>query len=202
MVTDSRSPSRSRSRSPKREKKSSRRRRDSPSSSRSRSRTPPRKRSRSGDRRAGSGSPDRSRGDARKNHDGTYKKNTEVSNVVGVFGMSLRTEERDLERKFGKFGKIEKCVLVWNHRERRSRGYGFVTFEDEQDAADAVEAMNGKEVDGRALRVDFSFTKKGNPPRSRRDYSRSPPRRRRSRSPPRRRRSRSRSPRRDRDRRR
>lgn len=184
MVTDSRSPSRSRSRSPRRSRKKKSRRDDSGSS-----RSPSKDRSRSKSR-------DRSDGNPNKNRDGTYKKNSAVSKVIGVFGMSLRTDERELEYQFKKYGKVEKCVIVWNHRDNRSRGYGFVYMEEEDDAADAVDALNGKDIDGREVRVDFSYSKQGNPPKPRR--SRSPDRRRRrSRSPPRRRRSRDRS--RDRD---
>lgn len=127
-----------------------------------------------------------------------HKKNENPSKVVGVFGMDWQTDDRYLEEKFSKFGRIEKCVVVWNHSARRSRGYGFVTFEDVESATDAVETMNGKMFDGREIRVDYSFTKEGH--NNRRDRSRSRERRRsRSRSP-RRRRSRSRDRRRSRSR--
>jgi len=121
--------------------------------------------------------------------------------------MSTRTEERDLERAFGKFGEIKKINIIYNMRERISRGYAFLTFERIDDAIEAVERMNGKELDGREIRVDFSFTKAGHKrtpgeykgrrdqsydSRYRRDRSRSRDRRRsRSRSRDRRRRSRS-----------
>lgn len=75
--------------------------------------------------------------------------------------MSTRTEERDLERAFGKFGEIKKINIIYNMRERISRGYAFLTFERIDDAIEAVERMNGKELDGREIRVDFSFTKAG-----------------------------------------
>ena len=37
--------------------------------------------------------------------------------------MDYGTDERTLERKFGKFGRVEKAVIVWSHEYRRSRGY-------------------------------------------------------------------------------
>jgi len=75
--------------------------------------------------------------------------------------MSTRTDERDLEDAFKKYGEVEKINIVYNMRERMSRGYGFLTFYDLESAKEAVERMNGKELDGRNIRVDFSLTKSG-----------------------------------------
>jgi len=134
----------------------------SPRRSRSRSRDRrPRSRSRSGGRRDRSGSREKFR-DPNRLPDGSYKTNLEnPSNVIGVFGMSYYTDDRTLEDKFSKFGRIERCTVVWSHMYNRSRGYGFVTYRDERDAAAAVKEMNGRTLDGREIRVDFSFSKDG-----------------------------------------
>merc|ERR1711881_308359 len=134
--------------------------------SRSYSRSPRRDRSRSRSRdrrrRSRSGSRDRKFRDPRRNEDGTYKTNlANPSSVIGVFGVSYSTDERTLERKFEKFGRIEKCTLVWSHMYNRSRGYGFITYRDARDAKEAVEEMNGRTLDGREIRVDYSFSKDG-----------------------------------------
>jgi len=42
-----------------------------------------------------------------------------VSNVLGVFGLSVRTRERDLEDEFGKYGDVEKVIIVYDQRVRR-----------------------------------------------------------------------------------
>jgi len=39
-----------------------------------------------------------------------------VSNVLGVFGLSVRTRERDLEDEFGKYGDVEKVIIVYDQR--------------------------------------------------------------------------------------
>jgi len=75
--------------------------------------------------------------------------------------MSSRTDERELEKEFGEFGKIETVSVIYNRTTRESRGFGFITFEDKRDAVEAVDRMNGKRLDGREIRVDFSFTKDG-----------------------------------------
>jgi len=41
-----------------------------------------------------------------------------VSNVLGVFGLSVRTRERDLEDEFGKYGDVEKVIIVYDQRVR------------------------------------------------------------------------------------
>lgn len=190
------------------DKHSSRSRSASKSRSRSRSESRSRSRSRSASRDRSPaldrhGNPRRSprrqrearesRRDApRRDADRPHKTNDKPSRVIGVFGMSYRTDEREIEYKCSKYGKVENVVLIWNNQLNRSKGYAFVTFEDIEDAKDCVEKMNGKEIDGREVRVDFSFTQQGHKrDERRRDRSRSRDRRRRSRSRDRRRRSRS-----------
>lgn len=38
------------------------------------------------------------------------------SNVLGVFGLSIRTQERDLDDEFGRFGRVEKVTIVYDQR--------------------------------------------------------------------------------------
>ncbi|XP_044125221.1 cold-inducible RNA-binding protein A-like [Bufo gargarizans] len=71
-----------------------------------------------------------------------------------VGGLSFDTDEKCLESVFCKYGQISEVVVVKDRETKRSRGFGFVTFENVDDAKDAMEAMNGKSVDGRQIRVD------------------------------------------------
>lgn len=87
-----------------------------------------------------------------------------TSNVLGCFGMSLYTTEDKLEDMMEKYGRVKKCLIVQDQKTRRSRGFGFVTFEDAKDAAAARQALNGKTVDDRQIRVDFSITKRAHSP--------------------------------------
>jgi RNA recognition motif-containing protein len=59
-----------------------------------------------------------------------------------------------LREAFSEFGEIISAVIVRDRISGRSRGFGFVEFSDEESAQKAKEAMNGKEVSGRALKVD------------------------------------------------
>ncbi|XP_036377181.1 cold-inducible RNA-binding protein B-like isoform X3 [Megalops cyprinoides] len=71
-----------------------------------------------------------------------------------VGGLSFDTNEESLEEAFSKYGSITKVDVIRDRETQRSRGFGFVTFENPEDAKDAMTAMNGKSVDGRMIRVD------------------------------------------------
>ncbi|XP_044887586.1 cold-inducible RNA-binding protein-like [Mauremys mutica] len=81
------------------------------------------------------------------------------STIVGdewgtALQLSFDTNEQSLEQVFSKYGQISEVVVVKDRETQRSRGFGFVTFENIDDAKDAMMAMNGKSVDGRQIRVD------------------------------------------------
>ncbi|XP_051980442.1 cold-inducible RNA-binding protein B-like isoform X2 [Xyrauchen texanus] len=71
-----------------------------------------------------------------------------------IGGLSYDTTEQSLEEAFSKYGTIAKVDVIRDRETDRSRGFGFVTFENPEDAKDAMSAMNGKSVDGRMIRVD------------------------------------------------
>merc|ERR550534_691611 len=99
----------------------------------------------------------------RRRHDGN-RENPDKSKCLGVFGLSLYTTERELEKEFGKFGPLEKCQVVLDGHSGRSRGFAFIYFESIDDATEARKEMDGKELDGKPIRVDFSITKRPHTP--------------------------------------
>jgi len=86
------------------------------------------------------------------------------TSILGVFGISPRTQERDLEDVFREFGKIQRVMVVYDRRTGHSRGFGFVYFEEVEAAKKAMEKTNGMQLDGRAIRVDYSATKRPHSP--------------------------------------
>merc|ERR1712241_1058332 len=99
----------------------------------------------------------------RRRHIGS-REAPESSNCLGVFGLSLYTTERELEKEFSKFGPLEKVTVVLDGKTGRSRGFAFIYFESQEDAKAAKEAMSDQEIDGRRIRVDFSITKRPHTP--------------------------------------
>ncbi|XP_043946576.1 cold-inducible RNA-binding protein B-like isoform X2 [Protopterus annectens] len=87
-----------------------------------------------------------------------------MSDVGKLFigGLSFSTDEHCLEMAFSKYGQICDVVVVKDRETQRSRGYGFVTFENPEDAKDAMMAMDGKTVDGRQIHVDQAGKSSGN----------------------------------------
>ncbi|GFX53331.1 hypothetical protein TNCV_363241 [Trichonephila clavipes] len=100
---------------------------------------------------------------SRRRHVGN-RDNPEPSRCLGVFGLSLYTQERELREVFGKYGPIEDVQVVYDAQSGRSRGFAFVYFEDTEDAKMAKDRCNGQDIDGRKIRVDFSITKRAHTP--------------------------------------
>ncbi|TPP62342.1 Transformer-2 protein like protein alpha [Fasciola gigantica] len=81
------------------------------------------------------------------------------SRVLGVFGLSLRTEERHLYDIMSAYGAVEDIQIVYDSLTGRSRGFAFVYFQNMEDARTARAACaDGLELHDRVLRVDYSMT--------------------------------------------
>ena len=71
-----------------------------------------------------------------------------------VGGLSYDTTEDGLKEAFSKAGAVESATVIKDRETNRSRGFGFVEMTNDEDAAKAIEMWNGKELDGRTLRVN------------------------------------------------
>jgi hypothetical protein len=71
-----------------------------------------------------------------------------------VGGLSWNTTSDELRLAFSKFGPIQEATVIMDRTTGRSRGFGFVSFENAADASEAVKAMNGADLDGRQLKVN------------------------------------------------
>jgi len=71
---------------------------------------------------------------------------------VGNLEWGIDSEK--LKELFSEHGNVTDANVISNKFTGRSKGFGFVEFENEEDANKAMEAMNGKEVEGRELKVD------------------------------------------------
>ncbi|XP_074659686.1 transformer-2 protein homolog beta-like isoform X2 [Tubulanus polymorphus] len=83
---------------------------------------------------------------------------------LGIFGLSLYTQERDLKEVFQRYGSVDEVQVVYDHRTGRSRGFAFLYYRNSEDAKVAKERCNGIEIDGRRIRVDFSITERAHTP--------------------------------------
>ncbi len=84
-----------------------------------------------------------------------------MSNKVFVGGLSWNTVEGGLESFLAEAGAIKEVKIIKDRDTGRSRGFGFVTFQDSQSANQAVEMFNGKELDGRVIKVNIAEERQG-----------------------------------------
>jgi RNA recognition motif-containing protein len=77
-----------------------------------------------------------------------------MSNKLFVGNLSFNTTENDLQDAFAAHGTVVEANLMMDRMSGRPRGFGFVTMSSPAEAQAAIAALNGKEMDGRALTVN------------------------------------------------
>jgi RNA recognition motif-containing protein len=76
-----------------------------------------------------------------------------MSKKIYVGNLPFRTTEDDLSEMFQQIGAVESVSIITDRETGRSKGFGFVSMEDE-DAEKAIAAFNGKDMNGRSLTVN------------------------------------------------
>ena len=71
-----------------------------------------------------------------------------------VGNLSYNVSNSDLEQQFGAHGAVQSAQIIIDRDTGRSKGFGFVEMANDQEAQAAIAALNGKEIDGRALTVN------------------------------------------------
>jgi cold-inducible RNA-binding protein len=79
-----------------------------------------------------------------------------MSSKLFVGNLSFNTTENDLSTAFGAHGTVTETSLLMDRETGRPRGFGFITMSSAEEAQKAIEAMNGKDMDGRALTVNVA----------------------------------------------
>ncbi len=77
-----------------------------------------------------------------------------MSNKLFVGGISWDTTEEGLKKFFEQVGKVTEAKIITDKFSGKSKGFGFVTMESEDEAKKAITELNGKELDGRKLTID------------------------------------------------
>ena len=73
----------------------------------------------------------------------------------------------ELEEMFIAYGDVKSCNIVTDDETGKSKGFGFVEMSDQGAAEKAIEGLNGKELDGRAMKVNESKPREDRPRRPR-----------------------------------
>jgi RNA recognition motif-containing protein len=78
-----------------------------------------------------------------------------------VGNLSFNTSQETIEATFSALGEVREVALPTDRETGRPRGFAFVTMADAQAAQNAIAELNGREIDGRQIRVDESQERSG-----------------------------------------
>ena len=87
-----------------------------------------------------------------------------MSTKLFVGNLSFNTTENDLQDAFAAHGSVAETNLMMDKMSGRPRGFAFVTMSTPEEAQKAIDALNGKELDGRALTVNIARPREERPP--------------------------------------
>ncbi len=80
-------------------------------------------------------------------------------NKLFVGNLSWNTDDNSLGNAFGNYGTVKSAKVITDRETQRSRGFGFVEFENSEDAKAAMNAMHDADLDGRKIRVNMAEDK-------------------------------------------
>lgn len=72
-----------------------------------------------------------------------------------VKGLPYTFKEDDVGDRFRRFGAIKSIRLAYNWMTKQSKGFAYIGFDNHENAKRALVEMNGKEIQGRRIKVDF-----------------------------------------------
>jgi cold-inducible RNA-binding protein len=83
-----------------------------------------------------------------------------------IGSLAYATNDDSLKAFFEAIGPVSSARVITDRDSGRSKGFGFVEFENDDDNQKAVDQLNGKELDGRAINVSLARPKEDRPQRS------------------------------------
>jgi RNA recognition motif-containing protein len=77
-----------------------------------------------------------------------------VAKKLYVGNLSFETTDSDLQNLFVSHGTVQSAQVIMDRDAGRSKGFGFVEMNSDQEAQAAITALNGREINGRTLKVN------------------------------------------------
>jgi RNA recognition motif-containing protein len=81
---------------------------------------------------------------------------------IYVGNLDFKVNENDLENLFGEYGTVNSSVVITDKYSGKSKGFGFVTMEDQAEANKAISELNRSKVESREIIVNEANPKKSN----------------------------------------
>ncbi len=85
-----------------------------------------------------------------------------MSNKLFVGGLSYSTTEESLNEYFSQAGTVLSAQIIIDRNTLKSRGFGFVEMKTDEEAQKAIEMFNGKEFEGKTLKVNIAQPRPNN----------------------------------------
>ncbi|MDY5811984.1 MAG: RNA-binding protein [Treponema sp.] len=85
-----------------------------------------------------------------------------MSKRIYIGNLSFTTNEERLNELFSEFGEVVSAEIIKDRDTNQSKGFGFIEMSDDADCDGAIAKNNGREVDGRRVRVNYAEEKKFN----------------------------------------
>src|SRR6185437_5885185 len=91
----------------------------------------------------------------------SFRGGPKMGKKLYVGNLAYGVSSSDLQQMFEAHGTVESAQVIMDRDTGRSKGFGFVEMGSDQEAQAAIDALNGKEVDGRNLTVNEARPKEG-----------------------------------------
>lgn len=82
-----------------------------------------------------------------------------------VGSLPYSVTDDDLAEMFKEFGTVASAKVIFDRETNRSKGFGFVEFENDDEAKASIDALNNKEIQGRTIVVNEARPQEARPPR-------------------------------------
>ena len=86
-----------------------------------------------------------------------------MNNKLFVGNLSYSTGEAELRQAFEPFGSLRSVTIITDRMTGQPRGFGFVEFENADEAQRAIESLDGRDLGGRALNVNVARERQATP---------------------------------------
>ena len=91
------------------------------------------------------------------------------SSKLFIGGLSYNTDDQSLREAFTSFGQVIEARVILDRETGRSRGFGFITFTSREETSAAISGMDGKDLHGRWVRVNYATDRPARPVRDKSD---------------------------------
>ncbi|PCI88222.1 MAG: RNA recognition motif containing protein [Hyphomicrobiales bacterium] len=75
---------------------------------------------------------------------------------ISILNLHRNMDKDQLEKLFASYGKVESCEIILDKNTGKSKGFGFVTMNDEAEATKAILELHGKIISNQKIRVKIS----------------------------------------------